>query len=330
MISNASKPAAHAPAWIGIEAAAYHFPGELQDIEAWALRHNLPEARVQAIIRSGCRHFHAAPDMDEVELACRAAARLFDEHDLHPSDIGAVIHVHTQLFSVPAAPRSLPLELVSRFGIRPFWAGSVNQLNCSSNAAAIGLAETLMASHAGLHHVLIVSADRVYGERFRLRQMSGIQSDGAACLLVSRNCSRNRIGALALRNYGKWHQGSDTNAAVEREMINLEWHYTRKVMQQAVADSGVPLQDYGCLLPHNSDHKGWKSICNAMGIPQDILRADNILQKGHACCSDLAVNLADIGLAEVDAGRHLISVTQSNSGAFSALTLHPVDRHDAH
>lgn len=318
------------PVQMGIEAAAYHFPGELQDIEAWAGPHHWPDARVQAIVRSGCRHFHAAPDISEVELAERAMARLFDQTGLHPADIGAVIHVHTQLFSVPAAPRSLPLELVSRFGIRPLWAGSVNQLNCSSNAAAIHLAGALMASHAELRHAVVVSVDRVYGERFRLRQMSGIQSDGAACLLISRNCRRNRIGALSLRNYGKWHQGSDTNAAVERDMINLEWHYTRKVMQQAVADSGVALEDYGCLLPHNSDHKGWISICKAMDIPLDILRADNILRKGHACCSDLAVNLADFGLAEVDAGRHLISVTQSNSGAFSALTLHPVDRHDAH
>ena len=330
MTSTIRKPTQHAQVWTGIDAAAYHFPGERQDIEAWALQHNLPDNRVQAIIRAGCRHFHAAPDTDEVALAGLAMAQLFDAHGLHPSSIGAVIHVHTQLFSVPAAPRSLPLELTSRFGIRPLWAGSINQLNCSSITAAIQLAEMLMNSHAGLHHAIIVSVDRVYGERFRLRQMSGIQSDGAACLLLSRDCHRNRIGALALRNYGKWHQGSDTNAAVEREMISLEWHYTRKVMQQAVTDSGVALQDYGCLLPNNADHKGWKSICNAMGIPQDILRADNILLKGHACCSDLAVNLADTGLAEVAAGRHLISVTQSNSGAFSALTLHPVNRHDAH
>lgn len=317
------------PVQMGIAAAAYHFPGELQDIEACAGQHNWPDARVQAIIRSGCRHFHAAPDIGEVELAERAMARLFDETGLKPADVGAVIHVHTQLFSVPAAPRSLPLELVSHFGLRPLWAGSVNQLNCSSNAAAIQLAGALMASHSELRHAIIVSVDRVYGERFRLRQMSGIQSDGAACLLVSRDCGRNRIGALALRNYGKWHQGSDTNAAVERDMINLEWHYTRKVMQQAVADSGVALEDYGCLLPHNSDHKGWISICKALDIPLDRLRADNILLKGHACCSDLAVNLADIGLAEVDAGRHLLSVTQSNSGAFSALTLHPVASHDS-
>ncbi|POZ62803.1 3-oxoacyl-ACP synthase [Chromobacterium alticapitis] len=327
MTRNASPAAA--PAWIGIEAAAYHFPGELQDIEACAAQHNWPDARVQAILRSGCRHFHAAPDIGETELAERALARLFDETGLRPDEVGALIHVHTQLFSVPAAPRSLPLELVSRFGLRPVWAGSINQLNCSSNAAAIQLVQALMASHPQLRRAVIVSVDRVYGERFRLRQMSGVQSDGAACLLVARESRRNRIGALALRNYGKWHQGSDTNAAVEREMINLEWHYTRKVMQQAVADSGVALADYGCVLPHNSDHKGWISICKAMGIPLDILRADNILQKGHACCSDLAVNLADIGLAQVDAGRHLISVTQSNSGAFSALTLHPVARHDA-
>ena len=74
MTSTIRKPTQHAQVWTGIDAAAYHFPGERQDIEAWALQHNLPDNRVQAIIRAGCRHFHAAPDTDEVALA----VRLFD------------------------------------------------------------------------------------------------------------------------------------------------------------------------------------------------------------------------------------------------------------
>lgn len=327
-IADASvRPSHPAPFRLGIEAAAYEFPGERQDIVDWGPQHTLPAQRIAAICKSGCRYFHAAHEIDEVELAKRAVARLQAETGFKAADIGALFHVHTQQFSTPAAPRSLPLEVASAFGIKPFWVGSLAQLNCSSIGGAIRMAEALMNVHAEMQSVLIVSSDRVYGERFRLRQLSGIQSDGAACLLVTRNTRRNRIGALILRNYGRWYLGSDTNSAVEREMINLEWHYTRKVMQEAVAGCGIALSDFSCILPHNSDHKGWNSICNAMAIPHASLYPDNILQKGHACCSDLAVNLVDVGLDKVDAGGHLMSITQSNSGAFSALTLHPAGEH---
>ena len=324
-IADASvRPSHRLPFWLGIDAAAYAFPGQRQDIVDWGLQHALPAKRIEAICKSGCRYFYASHEIDETTLAKRAVARLQAETGFNVADIGALFHVHTQQFSAPPAPRSLPLEVASAFGIKPLWIGSLAQLNCSSISGAILMAQALMNLHTEMQSVLIVSSDRVYGERFRLRQLSGIQSDGAACLLVTRNTCRNRIGALILRNYGRWYLSSDTNSAVEREMINMEWLYTRKVMLEAVTRCGIALSDFSCLLPHNSDHKGWNAICNAMAIPHACLYPDNIFHKGHACCSDLAINLADIGLDKVDAGSHLMSVTQSNTGAFSALTLHPV------
>ena len=97
-----------APYTIGIEAAAYELPGERQDINDWAQQYKLPAERIDMIRNAGCRYFHVAPDIDEVELAKRAVARLQEEQGFKGSDIGALIHVHTGLFSIPPAPRSLP------------------------------------------------------------------------------------------------------------------------------------------------------------------------------------------------------------------------------
>ncbi|MQU08963.1 MULTISPECIES: beta-ketoacyl-[acyl-carrier-protein] synthase family protein [Pseudomonas] len=318
--------ATHSPApfTIGIDAAAYELPGERQDLHDWAQQHKLPAERFDMIRNAGCRYFHVAPDIDEVELAKRAVARLQDEQGFKGSDIGAVIHVHTGLFSVPPAPRSLPLEVATAFGINPVWAGSIAQLNCSSISVAIQMAQALMKVHSQLHSVLIVSSDRVFIERYRVLQAS-ILSDGAGCLLVTRNSRRNRVGATAVRNYGSWYLGSVTNNAVKQAMFNLEWHYTRKVMMEAVADCGVALRDFTCILPYNSNHSGWNAFCNAMAIPATTLYTDNILNKGHSFGSDLAINLADRGLSKVDAGAHLMNITESDNGSFSALTLHPVN-----
>ncbi|TPG65672.1 3-oxoacyl-ACP synthase [Pseudomonas arsenicoxydans] len=312
------------PYSIGIDAAAYELPGERQDIHDWGLQHRLPAERIEMIRKAGCRYFHVAPDIDEVELAKRAVARLQDEQGFKGSDIGALIHVHTGLFSVPPAPRSLPMEVATAFGIKPIWAGSIAQLNCSSISVAIQMAKALMNVHTQLHSVLIVTSDRVFIERYRVLQAS-ILSDGAACLLVTRNSRRNRVGATVVRNYGSWYLGSVTNNRGKKEMFNLEWHYTRKVMQAAVADCGMTLCDFSCILPHNSDHSGWNTFCNAMAIPSTTLYSDNILHKGHSFGSDLAINLADIGLSKVDGGAHLMNITESDNGSFSALTLHPVN-----
>ncbi|HEV3105344.1 MAG TPA: 3-oxoacyl-ACP synthase [Trinickia sp.] len=315
----------HKTRWsIGIDAAAYELPGRPLDIEACAQRHGWPRERVEAIVASGCRYFHAAPEIGEVELATRAVGRLMDEAALAPSDIDLLIHVHTQQFSVPAAPRSLPAEVAHAHGIRTQWAASIGQLGCVGIAGGMRVADALLNAYGEANAALVVSVDRVYGEHYRLRERSGVQSDGAACVLVTRGSTRNRIGHVAIANHAAWHPGSDAVAGVARQMIAMEWQHTRDIIRAACAGSGTPLERFGRVLPNNTDLRGWHSLARAMGVPRARLFEDNVFKRGHACCSDFAINLADAGLAAVDAGAHVIGVMQSNTGAFGAITLHPL------
>ena len=311
--------------WFGVDAAEYELPGEPVDVLAWARENAASEKQVDAIVASGSRYFHVAPDVGEVDLARRAVGKMVDAGRFAPSDIGAVIHVHTQPYSAPPAPRSLPLEVASAFGIRPMWAASISQLKCVSTTAGLEAMNALMTAYPQLNAGLIVSVDRVYGENYRLRQMSGIQCDGAACLLVTRNSTKNRIGGVAIRNFApKWYRGSDAVAQVEQEMMSYEYLHTSRVMTEAVKASGVPLADYGCLLPHNADVRGWTSLCRAMRIDREKLFIENIFRRAHACCSDFAINLVDAGFAALERGQHVLAAMQSNMGAFGAVTVHPV------
>jgi len=318
------NPLAH---WIGIEAAAYELPGPVLDIETWAAQRGYPAARAAAIARSGSRHFHMAHDIGETDLAVAATGRLIDTARIQPSDIGAIVHVHTQQFSVPPAPRSLPHEVAASFGMEPLWLGSITQLNCVSVAAGIEAIQGLMRRYPQLDAALIVSSDRVYGEDYRMRQMTGVQCDGAACMLITRNSTRNRVGRIAIHSHAKWYGGSDTVDENEADLIALEWPYTRRAIETAVAYSGFTLDDYDLLLPHNADLPGWNSLCRAMRVPQERLYATNIYMRGHACCSDFPINLADAGLDAVSRGQRVLGVMQSNCGAYAALTLHPAGRH---
>lgn len=311
--------------WIGVEHAEYELPGDAIDILHWAEKHRYPPAVVAKVVEAGACYFHAAPDIGEVELATRAVGKLLDKARFSPSDIGVLMHVHTQQFSVPPSPRSLPMEVATKFGIRPLWAGSIAQLNCVSIAAGLQMMEALMQTYPQLNAGLIVSADRVYGENYRLRQTSGIQSDGAACLLVTRNSRRNKISHIAIRNYAKWHPGSDALAEIEREMIALEWQYTREVVNDLTVANQMALDSYSNLLPHNSDRRGWQSLCRAMKFPEERLFTSNIFLRGHACCSDLAINLADFGLATLEKKSDVLAVLQSNTGAFTAISFQSVN-----
>jgi 3-oxoacyl-[acyl-carrier-protein] synthase III len=327
MTTTSSSSRHAADAWLGIEAAAYELPGQPVDIEAWAAERDYPAARAAAIARSGSRYFHMALDISETDLAIAATGRLIDTARVHPSDIGAIIHVHTQQFSVPPAPRSLPHEVAASCGIDPLWLGSIAQLNCVSVAAGIETVHALMRRFPQMDAAVIVSSDRVYGEDYRMRQVTGVQCDGAAAMLLTRNSTKNRLGKVAIQTHAKWYRGSDTVAENEADLIAMEWPYTRKAIEAAVAFDDIALQDYDLLLPHNADLPGWNSLCRAMRVAPERLYTHNIYARGHACCSDFPINMAEVGLDALAKGQRVLGIMQSNCGAYAAVSLHPVAHH---
>ncbi|MDP9045898.1 MAG: 3-oxoacyl-ACP synthase [Pseudomonadota bacterium] len=231
--------------------------------------------------------------------------------------------------SPPPLPRSLPLELATRFGMAPAWCASIAQLNCVSVAAVLRVVDALFVTHREAELALVVSVDRLQGEGSRLRHRSGIQSDGAACLLVRRNHPWNRIGRVVISSNGDWFSGAEEAGRVARQMISLEWKYTRDVVNAACADSDLPTHRYDQFLPQNFKRQGWLELCVGLGLPERNFFDRNIGLRGHACCSDLAVNLADAGLATLRAGGSVLTALHSSVGAYAALTLRPVAERQA-
>ena len=169
------------------------------------------------------------------------------------------------------------------------WLGSVAQLNCVSVAAGIETVRALMRRYPQLDAALVVVRPRVRRD-YRMRQMTGVQCDGAAAMLIARNSTKNRLGGIAIETHAKWHRGSDTVAANEADLIMMEWPYTRKAID-AVALEPYALDAYELVLPHNADLPGWSALCRAMRVPAERLYAENIHARGHACCSDFPINL---------------------------------------
>jgi len=305
----------------GIVGAAYHLPGEPNDLCEWGPRMGVSNARIDRLLDNGCRYFHNATAESDADIVVHAVERLLLESGIDARSVAYVIHARTQNFSIPAAPHSLLGEVCVRIGIAPTLAFSVSQLACASIIAAVDTAIRLLCGDRSASYALVTSCDRVFGSAaHRLRQDSGIQSDGGSAILIGRHHVRSWISAIAVRSYPGLHSGPCT-PTMGRLIGSMAWRHTAEVLDSLDEDRGGGLLDVDALLPTNADIPSWRTLLRSRHVPPDILFEDNARRRGHACCADLAVNLADEGLRRAGEGQRVMCFSQSNVGAYGYLVL---------
>ncbi len=308
----------------GIVDAAFHLPGPAQDIEAWAERVGVERALVERLLANGCRHFHVADSEDDAELCAAATRMLLERHDLDPARVPYVVHAHTQSYSVPPAPQSLLAQVARRCGLRPRLAMSVGELACGGIVKALEIALDLLEADPAAGHALVLSSDRVFGgPRHRIRQEAGIQSDGGAAILLGRQRLRARVLDIRVRHWPGLALGPQASPKA-RLMGALPWAHTRRLWLEMASRAGVAPSALGRVFPTNADGPYWRELAHGMGLKPGTLFLDNMRRRGHSCCSDLAINLADAVFDELAAGRRALCFSQSNVGAYGALALEGV------
>ncbi|WP_295565519.1 hypothetical protein [uncultured Stenotrophomonas sp.] len=306
---------------VGIVEAAYHLPGEAIDLCEWGPRMGVDGARIDRLLGNGCRYFHSAQVESDADIVVAAVGRVLRESAVNASSIAYVIHARTQNFSMPAAPHSLLGEVCARTGIEPRLAFSISHLACASIIAAVDTAVRLLQGDPSASHALVTSSDRVFGNAdHRLRQDSGIQSDGGSAILVGRPEVRSWIRTIMLRTYPKLHPGPST-PTMGRLIGSAAWAHTAEVLDDLDDHPDGGLQQMDALLPTNADIPYWRTLLQARQARADILFEDNARRRGHACCADLAINLADEGLRRADQGQRVMCFSQSNVGAYGYLVL---------
>lgn len=315
---------------IGIGAVAYHLPGPPVDVLPWAQGENVAPELIERLLANGCRYFHEGPEHSDAELIAAAIDSLQMADANWLAGVRYLVHAHTEAFSMPAPPDSILTELVQRYDLRVSLAFSVGQIACASVISAIDTAARLLAGDAHAEYALVVTADRVFGNaRHRIRQDAGIQSDGASAIVLAKQRLRCRLGPASFRNFARLHDGPTTPANIAA-IGRYTWLHTKMLFQQHSAASGLPLAGYGQILPINADRQYWVQIARALQLPESRFFLDNIRERGHACCADLAVNLVDRGLALIDRGEPVLACGQSNVGAYAALCLWPVTMNATH
>lgn len=312
---------------IGIAAVAYHLPGPRKDLVDWAAEHEVSESRLQSLLANGCRYFYDGPEHSDVDLIVNAIERL------NPSDanwlkgVRYLVHAHTEAFSMPAPPSSIITELATCFKLQLTLGFSICQLACASAIHAIDRAAKLLQSDPEASYALVVTADRVFGASHRLRQMSGIQSDGGSAILLAKEDSASavlcRLGTTSFRNFARLYDGPTTSVNVAT-IGRYTWLHTKQLLQRHSELSGLSLNQVGRFLPINADRDYWMMIARSLSLPSERFFLENIGERGHACCADFAVNLVDAGLQHLKLGEVVVACAQSNVGAYAAQTLLPV------
>ncbi|UXI66197.1 hypothetical protein [Tahibacter amnicola] len=305
----------------GIIDADYYLPGEPLDIVQWGAKVGLPGSLIDRLLENGCRHFHQTHTEGDVDLIAQAVRPLLQRRSIDPAKITYLVHAHTQQFSMPAPPRSILSELSARFGWAPKLALSVGHLACAAVVNAIDVARRLLEHDESAEYALVVTADRVFGgPNHRVRQDAGIQSDGAAVILLGRDNVRARFRDVLVRNYPRLAEGP-SSPAMGQLIGTLAWAQTRQVLIEAEQRLGHPLGALGGIFPTNADAPYWKSLADKMKLPPDLVFLDNMRDRGHSCCSDLAINLVDAGFARLDRGESILCLSQSNVGAYGVVAL---------
>lgn len=318
------RPPQHPPAaGFGIAAGAYFLPPERRCLEDWAAAAGPAAAElIPSMKANGLAHYHVAPGVS-VETLCQAAVqRLLDTSGRNAGDIDQVIFCHTNATSVMAAPASIPAALIKRFGMGRAIGYSVSQQNCASIVCALQLLRTLMWRHPRLRNVLIVSADKVFGERTRNVSNYAIQSDGALALWISRDAPLNRIGPIASHIDGRYYRGAAKGEALTRRFALNYALLAHRVIAQVIRQTGWSTAQVDAVLPMNANLSAFSRVVELLGVPASKLHAQNIGLLGHLFCCDPFLNFLDrfSDAANVSSGNAILFAS-SSSGVFAAVAI---------
>lgn len=305
----------------GIAAGASYVPPIRKHLDEWAASAG-PAARklLPTMVSNGLANYHVAPDLDIEGLGCAGVQKLLDAGGFTPADIDLVIFCHAGTMSTMAAPASVPAVVMKRFGMRNAIGYSISQQNCASVMCAVRLIRTLMWQHRTLDNVLIVSADKVFGEPYRNVGAYAIQSDGALALLIRRDNPLNRIGHIAYSIDSRYYRGTAKSAELgQRYVLNYPL-LAHRMMAQVMAESGWQPEDVDAVLPMNANLSAFKRVMDLLGLPRHKLHSQNIGEVGHVFCCDPFANFLQ-RFAQPDAldSGNAVLFASATSGVFCAL-----------
>ena len=278
----------------GITHLAYCLPARSVTVDQLAVR-RMVHSRPEQLRDLGFRRVFVAETETAYDLAKSAVRKLLRAAAVAPAEIDTLIYASalpekqprrsgdlSSLFRYPATALQYELELARANVI------GLAQAGCVSFLSALRLASNLLSSEPRIRRVLCVSADAL-PKGARREVLYNLISDGAAAALVERGAARNRMITTAHVTKGYFWDPKDKG----NEIVASYFATARHVIEQALEQAHLAIEDIAMVIPHNVNRKSWDILRGLAGIPPERFFGANIGRKGHTVAADHAINLCD-------------------------------------
>lgn len=299
---------------LGIVSVGYQLPQSSSTIERYCASHSLSEERRRALERNGAEHyFYAANSEGLVGMASGAIGRALADGELTPDQVDLFILCHTSPTNALPMPYTLAGILRQRCGLTRSYAFSISQQQCVSSIHALRVAGSLLAKNRNWRYAVVLNADVIINESYRIIGDAGIHSDAASAMLVSRDSSC-RLRSLHTYNAPKGPQ-SDAPEELYASEGSYVWVLV-SVIRRALGAASLGVEDLASVLPHNVNLPAWRRVLEALRLPQERLFDQNFKRVGHGFGSDAVINIADSRALSAP-GHHLV-VSSGIGGCFGS------------
>jgi 3-oxoacyl-[acyl-carrier-protein] synthase III len=318
-----------------LEAVSVYLPSARIPIESLAGSLGLTGMQVKLFRRfHGLDQVSRDPDGSLHDLLMQAAAGL-DALRGQEHRVRYVLYARAMPVVAPYPVNPLH-EVCQALGLGHALAFTVTHQSCASGLLAIDIAGRLLAAD-GLDGAgpdgagpdgqddgsaplaLVLSGEKAFTRSAQVFADTTVFGEGASACLVSAFGTRDRLLAYAANVRGEFDSSTGENDA------RLQREYRPSlagVMQQALAEAGLTLDDIRVVLPHNVNLVTWQRMCTLLKFPRDRVVLDNVATNGHVFCADMFANYqtaCERGLLQ-PGDRYLAAAVGAGGGAtFAAM-----------
>jgi 3-oxoacyl-[acyl-carrier-protein] synthase-3 len=241
----------------------------------------------------GLDRIHSDPDLNLFDLLAAPALKLL--RSVPDQDrIRYLIFAHTFPDLAPSFVIATD-RLRERLGLENAESFALTQQNCASGLAALDMAGELLRADGDLTaQALVVTGEKPFTGLVQFLLNVSIMGEASAACLVGLNGEGSRTLSYAVRTAGEFSDGFRMDPEAQRDFGNTYNAYLLEVMEEALAESQLSLDDISMIIPHNVNLSSWLRLCLKVGFDRKRVFLDNVAEYSHCYCSDPFLNLVSM------------------------------------
>lgn len=261
------------------------------------------------------------PDLHLFDLVRPAAQRALAALP-EGARVSYLVYAHT---TQAVAPADVDVAQVVRdeLGLADAEAFGLSHQACVSSLGAIDVVgELLRADGEEGAYALMVTGERAYSPIVQHVPNTAIMADAASACLVTVDGAGDRVRSFVTRTLGEYAKWLELTPEQSTQFGEQYGTRIAEVINEAVAQAGLTLEDIELVIPHNVNMLAWRQTIKVLDVPREKVFLDNVPRYSHTYASDVFVNYAT--LREEDQlidGAHYVMVSVGLGATFGAMVI---------